>query len=329
MNNLITGGAGFLGSHLADALVARGEGVTIVDDLSTGRLENIRHLTDSGAVEFVEGSACDPVLIDELLADADRCFHLASAVGVQLIVNNPLQSLKSNVLGMETVIDGASRRGVRLLVASTSEIYGKSSTGALHEDSDRLLGSPHKSRWTYANAKVYGEMLAYGYHREQGAENVVARFFNTVGPRQSAMYGMVVPRLVRQALTGAELTVFGDGSQSRCFTHVEDSVDGMLRLIDCDEALGNPFNIGSPTEVTINELAEEVIRLCASSSEIRHVPYEQAYAEGFEELGRRMPDTSAIERLTGWRATHTIERAINDIIEHQRSRDAAAQPLAA
>ena len=256
------------------------------------------------------------------MREVDRCIHLASAVGVQLIVNKPLQSMRSNTAGMEVVVEAAADAGVRLMLASTSEIYGKSDA-ALHEDSDRLLGAPTLSRWTYANAKVHGEMLAFGYHEKHGAENIVTRFFNTVGPRQSGRYGMVVPRFVRQALEGEDITVFGDGMQSRCFTHVNDSVDAMLSLIDCDEAIGQPFNIGCTTEVTIQELATEVVRMTGSDSRIRHVPYDEAYGDGFEELGRRMPDTSRLEGLTGWRARHTIEQAIADIIDFERSGESA------
>lgn len=326
MRNLITGGAGFIGSHLADTLVDRGEEVAIVDDLSTGRQENIQHLLDSGSVEFIQGSVSDGPLVADLMRNMDRCFHLASAVGVQLIVDNPLRTLQDNVRGMEIVIETAARQGTRLLVASTSEIYGKSSVGALQESSDRLLGSPDVSRWTYANAKVYGEMLAYGYHREHGAPNVVVRFFNTVGPRQSGMYGMVVPRFVRQALAGEDITVYGDGSQSRCFTHVRDSIDAMIRLIDEPRAFGRPFNVGHHTEVTINELAEAVRSLVGADSAIRHVPYSEAYGDGFEELGRRMPNTAQIEELTGWRSQHTVEQAIVDIVNYER-RAPASLPL--
>jgi len=325
LRHVITGGAGFIGSHLADALTKRGEQVVIVDDLSTGRIENIADLIDSGAVEFVRGSILDRDLVDELLVGADRCYHLASAVGVQLIVDNPLRTMLQNLHGMETVITAAAEAKVRLMVASTSEIYGKSSM-ALAEDADRVLGAPTKARWTYANAKVSGEMLAYGYASEHGAENVVVRFFNTVGPRQQGLYGMVVPRFVRQALADQDVTVYGDGTQSRCFTHVDDSVAAILGLIDCDEAIGRPFNVGCSTEVTIQELAKEVVQQVGSSSHIRHIPYEEAYGDGFEELGRRRPDTSRIEGLTGWQVRHTVEEAISDIIEHER---ATAEPIVA
>jgi UDP-glucose 4-epimerase len=323
LHHVITGGAGFIGSHLADRLVEGGDRVTIVDDLSTGSLDNINHLISGHSIEFVEGSVTDPELVREALVDADTCFHLASAVGVQLIIDHPLETLQRNVSGMENVIHAAFEAKTRLIVASTSEIYGKSDA-TLHEDADRVLGAPTKARWTYANAKALGEMLAYGYANTHGAENIVTRFFNTVGPRQTGMYGMVVPSFVRQALRGEDITVFGDGQQSRCFTHVRDSVDALLLLIDCDEAIGRPFNIGCQTEVTIQELAAEVIRMTGSDSTIRHVPYEEAYGEGFEELGRRKPDTTAIQELTGWRVRHSVEEAIADIVEFERARAPAA-----
>ncbi len=322
MKYLITGGAGFIGSHLADRLAERGDQVVLLDDLSTGTIANVQQLLAAGKAELVEGCVTNRPLVERLMGDADRCFHLASAVGVELIVDAPLASMQRNTRGMESVIEAGAAAGVRLVVASTSEIYGKSSS-ALHEDSDRVLGSPSVARWTYANAKVHGEMLAYGYCRERGAENIVVRLFNTIGPRQTGMYGMVVPRFVRQALAGEEITVHGDGRQSRCFTHVDDSVEALLQLIDCDEAIGRPFNVGRHSEVTIQELAERVVRMTGSSSRIRHVPYEEAYGAGFEELGRRRPDTSRIEELTGWQARLSIEAAISDIIDHERAHEAA------
>lgn len=322
MKYLITGGAGFIGSHLADRLAERGEELVLLDDLSTGTTANVQHLIAAGRAELVEGCVTNRALVERLMRDVDRCFHLASAVGVELIVDAPLASMQRNTRGMESVIEAAAIAGVRLVVASTSEIYGKSSS-ALHEDSDRVLGSPSLARWTYANAKVHGEMLAYGYCRERGAENIVVRLFNTVGPRQTGMYGMVVPRFVRQALAGEEITIYGDGRQSRCFTHVDDTVEALLQLIDCEGAIGRPFNVGRHAEVTIQELAERVVRMTGSSSRIRHIPYEEAYGEGFEELGRRRPDTSRIERLTGWHARLSIEAAISDIIDHERAHEAA------
>lgn len=327
VHHVITGGAGFIGSHLADALVARGDRITIVDDLTTGSLMNIEHLLAEPRVEFVEATVTDASVLDDALEGADTCFHLASAVGVHLIVDHPLASLQRNVAGMQNVVEASHRHSTRLVLASTSEIYGKGGTKLLHEDSDRVLGAPTRARWTYANAKSYGEMLAYGYHAEYGAENTVVRFFNTVGPRQTGMYGMVVPSFVRQALRGEDITVFGDGTQSRCFTHVRDSIDALLRVAECDECLGRPFNVGNTTEVTIQELAEEIVRMTGSGSRIRHVPYAEAYGEGFEELGSRRPDTTALEQTTGWQASHTVEEAIDEIILHESAE--AASPIAA
>lgn len=328
MHHVITGGAGFIGSHLADALVAGGDAVTIVDDLSTGSLANVEHLLGEPSVRFLEASVTDAVALDDALVGADTCFHLASAVGVHLIVDHPLESMQRNVAGMQNVVELAHRRCARLVLASTSEIYGKGGTELLHEDSDRVLGAPTRARWTYANAKAYGEMLAYGYHAEYGAENIVVRFFNAVGPRQTGQYGMVVPSFVRQALRGEDITVFGDGTQSRCFTHVGDTVEALLQLVRCDGALGRPFNVGCGREISIEGLAEEVLRRTGSGSRIRHVPYEQAYGDGFEELGSRRPDTTALERLTGWRARRTVEEAIDEIVVHDRAMDAATAIVA-
>jgi UDP-glucose 4-epimerase len=326
--HLITGGAGFIGSHLADALVARDDDVVILDDLSTGTRDNIEHLLGSGRVRLVEGSTLDEPLVDELMDQVDSCFHLASAVGVQLVVQRPLDSLLRNVRGADIVTAAAALHGRRLVYASTSEIYGKRTDGALREDSDRLLGTPSKSRWSYATAKTFGEMLAFGYTREQDAEMIVVRLFNTVGPRQTGAYGMVLPRFVRQALAEEDLTVYGDGTQTRCFAHVEDSVDAILRLMAHGQAVGQVFNVGASSEITIAELAARVIERTGSSSKIRFVPYEEAYGEGFEELGRRKPDTSALERLTGWRARRTVWDAIDDTIAYERGSLAALRAVA-
>ena len=317
---LITGGAGFIGSHLADALVAHGDRVTVLDDLSTGTTDNIAQLLAVPAFEFVEGSTLDVELIDSLVSAADVCFHLASAVGVQLIVSNPLESLLKNVRGTDNVLSAAARHGRRLLYTSTSEVYGKNSQGALNEDSDRILGSPFKSRWAYAIAKGFGESMAYGLHRDRQAAMITVRLFNTVGPRQTGMYGMVVPRFVRQALEGDDLTVFGNGTQTRCFAHVQDTVSGMLTLFEDDRAVGGVFNIGSSHEIAIVELARRVIERTGSNSKIELVPYDEAYDEGFEELGRRQPDTTAIRELTGWSPSRTVDDAIDDVILHEQSR---------
>ena len=315
----MTGGAGFIGSHLVDALTTRGDSVLIVDDLSTGRRRNIAHVAESAEVDFVEGSILDAELVDRCMQEVDACFHLASAVGVKLIVSQQLDSLTRNVKGAETVISAAARYERRMLFTSTSEIYGKNGQGALTEDSDRILGSPFKSRWSYSTAKAFGEALAHGYYREQGASNVVVRLFNTVGPRQSSAYGMVLPRFVRQALQGQSLTVYGNGTQSRCFAHVLDSVHALVLLMDSAEATGQVFNIGSSVEVPIVELARRVIERVGSESKIELVPYDKAYQPGFEELGRRIPDTSKLQALTGWVPTRTVDEAIDDVITYEQS----------
>lgn len=327
MRYLITGGAGFIGSHLTDALVARGDEVLVLDDLSTGCVENLANGLASGRVEFVEGSVCDEALVDECMERAGACFHLASAVGVKLIVDSSVDSLSRSVRGAQVVIEGAHRLGRRLLFASTSEIYGKNGTAALTEQSDRVLGPPSIARWSYSTAKAFGEALALGYHREREADTVVARLFNTVGPRQTGAYGMVLPRFVGQAIVDADLTVYGDGSQSRCFAHVFDTTRALVMLMDEEGARGRAFNVGRSAEISILELAETVIERTGSRSGIRMVPYDEAYGEGFEELGRRRPDTTALEQMTGWRSTRSVEDAIDDVAAFERARLAEAEPV--
>jgi nucleoside-diphosphate-sugar epimerase len=317
LRHLITGGAGFIGSHLADALAARGDEILILDDLSTGGRGNVNHLLAGPRVELVEGSVLDEGLVDDCMAAVDTCFHLASTVGVKLVVDAPLACLLRIVRGTDNVTACAARHDRRLLITSTSEIYGKRQDGVVNEHSDRLLGAASVTRWNYATAKAFGEALAFGYHREYGSEMVVVRIFNTVGPRQTGAYGMVLPRFVRQALSGKNLTVYGDGSQSRCFTHVDDTVDALVRLIDCDPAIGDVFNVGSQRSVRIIDLAQRVIEHAGSSSKLEFVPYEQAYGEGFEELGCRMPDTSALTGLTGWEPQRSVDDAIDHVIRHE------------
>jgi UDP-glucose 4-epimerase len=324
---LVTGGAGFIGSHLVQRLVGRGSRVVVLDDFTTGNRENLDHDWAEG-VEVVEGSTTDAKLVDRLVGDTDVTFHLASAVGVQLVVSNPLDSLLKNVRGTDNVMSATARHDRRLLFTSTSEVYGKNSSGALDEEADRLLGSPFKARWVYETSKAFGECLAHSYHREQGSETTVVRLFNTVGPRQTGRYGMVVPTFVRQALEGKPLTVYGDGSQTRCFAHVFDSVRAILSLIDHPGSVGNVFNIGSSTEIPIVELARRVIDHTGSDSQIEFVAYEDAYDRGFEELGRRKPDTTAIRNLTGWEPTLTVDDAIRDVIAHEQARQGDS-PLAA
>lgn len=261
----------------------------------------------------------DPQLVDRLMADCDRCLHLASAIGVQRVVAEPLDALRQIVCGADVVISAAARQRKRVLFASSSEVYGKSSSPLLSEDSDRLLGSSFKSRWSYAIAKSYGEALAYGYHRQQGADTTVVRPFNAIGPRQTGTYGMVVPRLVRQAITGEELTVFGDGSQKRSFLHVHDAVSAIIAVADHDEASGRAFNIGGQELITIRALAQRIIERVGSRSTITFVPYEQAYEDGFEELGCRTPDIRALQGLTGWRPRLSLDQALDDVIAFQRA----------
>jgi UDP-glucose 4-epimerase len=260
----------------------------------------------------------DEALVDACMRSVDACIHLASAVGVQLVVSRPLETLRRNVLGNDVVISAAARLERPLLFTSTSEIYGKRSDGALSEDADRLVGPPHKLRWSYATAKTFGEALAYSYVKEQGSWMAVVRLFNTVGPRQTGAYGMVLPRFIRQALSGLDVTVYGDGTQSRCFAHVLDVVQGIVLVLDDKRSTGRAFNIGAAWEITIMDLARRVIARTGSASAIKLVPYEEAYDEGFEELGRRKPDTTAIRDFTGGTPTRTVDDAIDDVIVYER-----------
>jgi UDP-glucose 4-epimerase len=314
---LITGGAGFIGSHLTDAFVARGEEVVVLDDLSTGSIENLRHLLDDSAIELVEGSILDAALVDECAASADVCLHLAAAVGVELILEQPLDSLLRNVRGSDNVISAVARHGGKVLVASSSEVYGKNNAGPLSETSDRILGPPSTVRWAYSTAKAFSEVLANAYRQELQTDSIVVRFFNTVGPRQTGAYGMVLPRFVGQALDGEDLTVFGDGTQTRCFTHVSDATKAIVRLVDNEEAVGHTFNIGSPHEISIIDLAQRVIERTGSSSRVSLIPYDEAYGVGFEEIGRRRPDLSLINRVTGWMPSFTIDDMIDDVIQYR------------
>jgi len=313
---LVTGGAGFIGSHLVDALLARGDQVVALDNLSTGSESNLSHNLANPAFHFRPGSITDQSLVDDLVEEAEVVVHLAAAVGVKLILERPLEALITNIKGTEVVIDACSVRSRKLLIASTSEIYGKNVDGPLKEDADRILGSSFKSRWSYSTAKAVDEILAHAHWRERGLPSIVARLFNCVGPRQTGAYGMVVPGLIRQALAAQDLTVYGDGEQRRCFCHVRDTVRGLLGLIDEARAVGDVFNIGTAEEVTINELAELVVELTGSRSKIVHVSYEEAYEKGFEDMQRRVPDTQKIEGLTGWRATIPLRDTIREIIAH-------------
>ncbi len=319
MRALVTGGAGFIGSHLADRLLGRGDQVVLLDDLSTGRLANIEHLTGRPDAEFVLGSVLNADLVDHVVSRVDTVFHLAAAVGVNLIVEKPLESLMTNIRGTETVIEKAHKYGKRVLVTSTSEIYGKNTSDSLSEDDDRILGSPLKSRWSYSEAKAIDEILAYTYWREKGLETVIVRLFNTVGPRQTGSYGMVVPRFVGQALRNQPITIFGDGTQTRCFCHVSDVVGGLVSLSEHPEAFGKVFNLGGSEEISITSLAERIVDLIGSESHIEFIPYDEAYEEGFEDMERRVPNTSRANRLVGFEPSVGLDDIIRSVITDQRS----------
>ena len=315
MRVLITGGAGFIGSHLADRLLDRGDEIIILDDLSTGRLENIAHLTGRADTEFVLGSILNVDLVDHVVSRVDAVYHLAAAVGVELIVEKPLESLLTNIRGTETVFEKAHKYGKRILVTSTSEVYGKNTSDRLAEDEDRILGSPLKSRWSYSEAKAIDEILAYTYWREKGLESVIVRLFNTVGPRQTGSYGMVVPRFVHQALRNEPLTIYGDGNQTRCFCAVTEVVDGIIALSEHPEAFGKVFNLGSTEEVSIRHLADLVVTITGSSSPVEFVSYDIAYEEGFEDMQRRVPAISRANELVGFAPSVGLDDIIRSVID--------------
>jgi UDP-glucose 4-epimerase len=315
MKALITGGAGFIGSHLADRLLARGDQVVLLDDLSTGRLSNIEHVNGRSDVEFVLGSVLDSDLVDQAVSQVDVVFHLAAAVGVNLIVERPLESLMTNIRGTESVVESAHKYRRRILVMSTSEIYGKNTSDSLSEDDDRILGSPLKSRWSYSEAKAIDEILAYTYWREKGLKAVIIRLFNTVGPRQTGSYGMVVPRFVGQALRNQPITIFGDGTQTRCFCHVSDAVGGLVALSEHAEAFGKVFNLGAVGEISIRDLARRIVELSGSNSELEYVPYSSAYEEGFEDMERRVPNIGRAKRLVGFEPSIGLDEIIHSVID--------------
>jgi len=316
---LITGGAGFIGSHLADRLLARGDSVLALDDLSTGSSRNIAHLSDHPGFRFVQGSILNHPLVAGLVADSDAVVHLAAAVGVRLIVEKPLESLLTNIRGTEIVLDAVAEGGRKILITSTSEIYGKNASGPLHEDADRILGSPFKARWSYSTAKAVDEILARAYWHDRGVPSIVVRLFNCVGPRQTGEFGMVLPSFVHQALAGQDITVYGDGTQRRCFCHVLDTVGALVAVLDHPGAVGDVFNVGAPHELSMNELAERIVAASGSGSRIVHIPYDEAYEEGFEDMERRVPDIVKIKALTGWEPALGLEQIIEDAIEFERT----------
>jgi UDP-glucose 4-epimerase len=317
MRVFITGGAGFIGSHLADALIARGDSVVILDNMSTGSPKNIARL--QGKIEVHEGDIRDKALVEKLVQHSDIVFHLAAALGVKNIMEHTLESINRNFNGSEIVLHAAAKYNKRLIIASTSEIYGKNPNQPLHEESDRVVGAPQKIRWTYADAKALEEAVAHTLHRTHGLKVTTVRFFNTVGPRQTGQYGMVVPRFIQSALNNEDLIIYDDGSQSRVFCHVEDAVKAVITLSETDSTIGEYFNVGGVGETTIKELALKVIKRTQSTSTIKFIPYSDAYPAGFEDMQRRVPDISKIKKAINWEPKHSLDSIIDGIATSLKS----------
>ena len=319
MNTLITGGAGFIGSHLAEFLLQQGQQVFVIDDLSTGNIENILPLKTDPNFHYTIETIMNVPVTAELVDRCDVIFHLAAAVGVKLIVESPVRTIETNIKGTEIILELADKKKKKVVITSTSEVYGKAKNFPFSEKDDLVLGPTHKGRWSYACSKAIDEFLSLAYWQEKRLPVIVARLFNTVGPRQSGRYGMVLPTFVKQALLGEPVTVFGDGSQSRCFTHVTDVTGALFKLSQTEEAVGGVFNIGSDTEITISELAKQVKDMTGSRSEIQFIPYEEAYQEGFEDMPRRVPDLSRIQQLIDYRPTFALDEIIQSVIDYQSS----------
>ncbi len=319
MRLLITGGAGFIGSHLSDRLISEGHEVIVLDNLETGRIENLSDAGMTGHLTFVEGSVLDPEIVEKLVAEADFVYHLAAAVGVFNILERPLASLMTNLRGTEILLDAALKFSKPILIASSSEVYGKNTSDSLHEDDNRILGSPLMLRWSYSQAKAIDETLAFAYWEEKRLPTRIVRFFNTVGPRQLGAYGMVVPRFVAAALDNEEITIYGDGNQTRCFGHVADVIDALIQVAYSERTIGTVVNIGNDEEISINDLAKKIIEITGSKSKIAYLSYDDAYKSGFEDMERRVPNIERIKRLTGWAPTRNLETIIRDVAEHLRS----------
>jgi UDP-glucose 4-epimerase len=317
---LITGGAGFIGSHLADASLQRGDEVFVIDDLSTGTFENIQHLKGQPRFHYTIDSVHNVPVAAELVDQCDVIYHLAAAVGVKLIVESPVRTIETNVRGTEVILELANKKKKKVLIASTSEVYGLSSDVPFREDGNLVMGATTKGRWSYACSKAIDEFLALAYWREKKLPTIIVRLFNTVGPRQTGRYGMVIPTFVKQAVAGRPLTVYGDGKQSRCFGYVGDVVEALIKLMEHPEAVGQVFNIGSSEEVTILEVAQRVKELTHSSSEIIFVPYDEAYEEGFEDMPRRVPDISKVSKLVGFRPQMNLDGILETVVNYQNGR---------
>jgi UDP-glucose 4-epimerase len=312
MKILVTGGAGFIGSYLCESLLKSGNEVTSLDDLSTGSPANLSAIADNLKFKSVQGSIVNKELVNDLIKESDGCFHMAAAVGVKKILDDPIGSLETNLDGSKNVIDAAAKFKKRLILASTSEIYGKNPIQPLSEESDRVIGSPLLSRWTYSEAKAIDEALARAYFERSRLEVQIVRLFNTVGPRQSSAYGMVIPKFFEAAIKNQNLLIHGDGSQRRVFCHVQDAVDGILSLWNTDKGMGEAFNVGGIEETTINELAKKVISICDSSSNLTYIPYEELRKSGFEDMARRIPNTEKLQKLTYWKPTKTLDQILKD-----------------
>jgi UDP-glucose 4-epimerase len=314
MRVLITGGAGFIGSHLADALIARGDHVVALDNFSTGSTANIKHITKN--LEIIDGDIRNTELINETTKDVDLVLHMAAALGVNTILESPLESISTNIAGSEVVLNAAANYKKRILIASTSEIYGKNPKQPLNETDDRLVGSPQKIRWSYSDAKAIEEAIAFSLNQDKGLKVTTARLFNTVGPRQSAQYGMVVPRFVKAALNNEPINIYGDGTQSRVFCHVQDAIEALLALVATDKTINEVYNVGGTGEITIKQLAETIIQQTNSNSAIEYIPYEKAYAPGFEDMQRRVPDISKIKEAIKWQPQRDLTQIISDVASH-------------
>jgi UDP-glucose 4-epimerase len=320
MDYLVTGGAGFIGSHLVGHLLSRGDRVRVIDDLSTGSLDNLAEVSGHADLEIHICSVTDVEAVRRLARGADRVFHLAASVGVELILARPLDSLMNNIQGTEAVLEACEESGAKVLITSTSEIYGKNGAQPLSEEADRCLGPTTRSRWSYSTGKAVDEIMAFCFWRERGVRTIVARLFNTVGPRQTGTFGMVIPRLVGQALSGADLTVYGTGEQRRNFCHVADTVSALVALMEAEEAVGEVYNVGGREEVRIIDLARYIARRTGSRSRIVVIPYSEALPEGYEDMQQRSPDTSKLEKLTGWSPTRSLTDIVGDVAHHERLR---------